>query len=130
LGSIDNRIGFRAIEYFTGGCGNRYIGGSTGNPWRDHEHAFYEQLLDNAHQHYNRGEYAALYTMSWSAAQVFAPALGSQVIYYGGFKSLWWLLGILTALTAGGYYLLYKSNKTAIETVAAEEIAALPEQLP
>jgi predicted MFS family arabinose efflux permease len=79
---------------------------------------------------YNRGEYAALYTMSWSAAQILAPAMGSQVIYYGGFKSLWWLLGILSLLTAGGYYLLYSNNKTAIETVPAEEIAGLPEQLP
>ena len=80
---------------------------------------------------YNRGEYAALYTMSWSAAQVFAPALGSQVINYGGFASLWWLLGILSALAALGYYLLYRNgNKTAIETVPAQDIAALPEQLP
>ncbi|MES2266760.1 MAG: MFS transporter [Bacteroidota bacterium] len=80
---------------------------------------------------YNRGEYAALYTMSWSAAQVFAPALGSQVINYGGFASLWWLLGILSAMAALGYYLLYKNgNKNAIETVPPEEIAALPEQLP
>jgi hypothetical protein len=46
--------------------------------------------------------------MSWSAAQILAPAMGSQVIYYGGFKSLWWLLGILSLLTAGGYYLLYQ----------------------
>jgi predicted MFS family arabinose efflux permease len=78
---------------------------------------------------YNRGEYAALYTMSWSAAQILAPAMGSQVIYYGGFRSLWWLLGILSLLTAAGYYLLYHNNKSPIETVAAEEIAALPEQL-
>ncbi|MDB5126118.1 MFS transporter [Mucilaginibacter sp.] len=78
---------------------------------------------------YNRGEYAALYTMSWSAAQILAPAIGSQVIYYGGFKSLWWLLGVLSLLTAGGYYLLYNNNKNPIETVAAEDIAALPEQL-
>jgi hypothetical protein len=56
--------------------------------------------------------------------------MGSQVIYYGGFRSLWWLLGILSLLTAGGYYLLYHNNKTAIETVAAEDIAGLPEQLP
>jgi predicted MFS family arabinose efflux permease len=80
---------------------------------------------------YNRGEYAALYTISWSVAQVLAPALGSQVINYGGFASLWWLLGILSALTAGGYYLLYHSNnKTAIETVSTEQIATLPQQLP
>jgi MFS family permease len=57
---------------------------------------------------YNRGEYAALYTMSWSAAQILAPALGSQVIYYGGFKLLWWILGCLSMITACGYLLLYK----------------------
>ncbi|MFA6085812.1 MFS transporter [Mucilaginibacter sp.] len=80
---------------------------------------------------YNRGEYAALYTMSWSAAQILAPAMGSQVINYGGFRSLWWLLGILSLLTAAGYYLLYhNNNKSIIETVTAEEIAGLPEQLP
>jgi len=32
----------------------------------------------------NRGEYAALYTMAWSTAQVLAPTLGSQLILYGG----------------------------------------------
>jgi predicted MFS family arabinose efflux permease len=78
---------------------------------------------------YNRGEYAALYTMSWSAAQVFAPALGSQVIYHGGFKLLWWLLGVLCLLTAAGYYLLYQNNKTTIESVPANDMAALPEQI-
>jgi predicted MFS family arabinose efflux permease len=78
---------------------------------------------------YNRGEYAALYTMSWSAAQVFAPALGSQVIYHGGFKLLWWLLGVLCLLTATGYYLLYQNNKTAIENVSADDMAELPEQM-
>lgn len=78
---------------------------------------------------FNRGEYAALYTMSWSAAQVFAPALGSQVIYHGGFKLLWWLLGVLCLLTAAGYYLLYQNNKTAIENVSADDMGELPEQM-
>lgn len=60
---------------------------------------------------YNRGQYAALYTMSWSAAQILAPALGSQVIAYGGFNLLWWLLGVLSFATAAGYFVLYKSEK-------------------
>lgn len=62
---------------------------------------------------HNRGQYAALYTMSWSAAQVVAPALGSQVIFYSGFNLLWWLLGALSMATAAGYLWLYKSEDTA-----------------
>lgn len=60
---------------------------------------------------YNRGQYAALYTMSWSAAQILAPALGSQVIARGGFGLLWWVLGVLSFLAAAGYLLLYKNTK-------------------
>ncbi|HVW97467.1 MAG TPA: MFS transporter [Mucilaginibacter sp.] len=57
---------------------------------------------------YNRGEYAALYTMSWSAAQVCAPLLGGIMIAYGGFGLLWWTLCGLSAIAALGYYGLYK----------------------
>ncbi|MDB5017806.1 MAG: transporter [Mucilaginibacter sp.] len=59
---------------------------------------------------YNRGEYAALYTMSWSAAQVFAPFIGGEVIAYGGFNLLWWLLGALSVIAAAGYLFLYKAT--------------------
>ena len=57
---------------------------------------------------YNRGEYAALYTMSWSAAQVVAPLTGGLIIAFGGFNLLWWALCGLSVVAAGGYYLLYK----------------------
>ncbi|HTD99859.1 MAG TPA: MFS transporter [Mucilaginibacter sp.] len=56
----------------------------------------------------NRGQYAALYTMSWSAAQIIAPSVGSEVIHYGGFRLLWWVLGGVCLLSAIGYRLLYK----------------------
>lgn len=65
---------------------------------------------------YNRGQYAALYTMSWSAAQVLAPAFGSQVIYHAGFNLLWWLLGGLSFVTAAGYLLLYKNEPVKQQT--------------
>jgi predicted MFS family arabinose efflux permease len=58
---------------------------------------------------YNRGEYAALYTMSWSTAQIFAPFIGGEVIAYGGFYLLWWLLAGLSAIAAVGYMLLYRA---------------------
>ncbi|MDP9078468.1 MAG: MFS transporter [Bacteroidota bacterium] len=57
---------------------------------------------------YNRGEYAALYTMSWSAAQVIAPVTGGAIIAFGGFDLLWWALCGLSVVAAGGYYLLYR----------------------
>ena len=57
---------------------------------------------------YNRGEYAALYSMSWSAAQVFAPFIGSIVISYGGFYMLWWALAGLSLVSGIGYFFLYR----------------------
>jgi len=57
---------------------------------------------------HNRGEYAALYSMSWSAAQIVAPFFGSNVIAYGGFNLLWWMLGGISLAASVGYYYLYK----------------------
>jgi len=58
---------------------------------------------------YNRGEYAALYTMSWSAAQICAPVLGGVIIAYGGFSLLWWALFGLSVVAGAGYYWLYRA---------------------
>ncbi|MDB5004953.1 MAG: transporter [Mucilaginibacter sp.] len=58
----------------------------------------------------NRGEYAALYSMSWSAAQIIAPFLGSNVIFYGGFNLLWWILGAVSIISSLGYWWLYKGT--------------------
>jgi predicted MFS family arabinose efflux permease len=41
----------------------------------------------------NRGQYAALYTMSWSAAQTVGPMLGAQIAQGAGFQVLWWVVG-------------------------------------
>lgn len=57
---------------------------------------------------HNRGEYAALYSMSWSAAQIVAPFFGSNVIAYGGFNLLWWIFGAISFVGAIGYYYLYR----------------------
>jgi len=57
---------------------------------------------------YNRGEYAALYTMSWSAAQICAPVLGGVIIAYGGFNLLWWALCGLSLVAGVGYWILYR----------------------
>jgi predicted MFS family arabinose efflux permease len=51
----------------------------------------------------NRGQYAALYTMAWSTAQVIGSAAGTQVAYKAGFNNLWWIIGGICLLTAVGY---------------------------
>jgi predicted MFS family arabinose efflux permease len=56
----------------------------------------------------NRGQYAALYSMSWSAAQILAPLIGGFVINYGGFRMLWWGLACLCTASATGFYFLYR----------------------
>ncbi|MBL7725587.1 MAG: MFS transporter [Chitinophagaceae bacterium] len=48
----------------------------------------------------NRGEYAALYTMSWSAAQTLGPMGGAQLAEYSGFDMLWWSVGGLCIITS------------------------------
>lgn len=60
--------------------------------------------------HNNRGEYAALYSMSWSAAQIVAPIIGGIVIARGGFELLWWVLGGISLVSATGFTFLYKNN--------------------
>lgn len=48
----------------------------------------------------NRGEYAALYTMAWSAAQTLGPMGGAQVAGYWGFNVLWWVVGGVCIITS------------------------------
>ncbi len=59
----------------------------------------------------NRGEYAALYSMSWSAAQILAPTVGSLIIVGGGFALLWWILGGVCLIAAIGFSILYNYLK-------------------
>lgn len=54
----------------------------------------------------NRGQYAALFTMAWSAAQVIGSTSGTQIAHTMGFHNLWWMIGSICLLTATGYYWL------------------------
>ncbi len=49
---------------------------------------------------HNRGQYASLYTIAYSVAQILAPALGSQVVERAGFTALWWLIGLISCINA------------------------------
>lgn len=48
----------------------------------------------------NRGQYAALYTMAWSAAQTLGPMGGAQLAQHAGFTILWWTIGGLSLVAA------------------------------
>jgi predicted MFS family arabinose efflux permease len=54
----------------------------------------------------NRGQYAGLYTVAWSTAQVLGPATGSQIADRFGFTFLWWFIGGVCLLAALGFRLL------------------------
>ncbi|MDT3405495.1 MFS transporter [Mucilaginibacter terrae] len=55
----------------------------------------------------NTGQYAGLYSMAWSTAQIAAPALGSFLVDYNGYTFLWWALGVISIVSAGGFTVLY-----------------------
>jgi len=58
----------------------------------------------------NRGQYAGLYTMSWSLAQVIGSSCGALIAGSFGFFNLWMLVGFICLITAAGYYWLQKKN--------------------
>jgi len=53
-----------------------------------------------------QGEYMALYTMSYSVANIIAPFLGTQVIAAWGFHALWYLVAGLALVTWVGFWVL------------------------
>lgn len=57
---------------------------------------------------FNRGQYAAVYTMSFSAAIVLAPTFASQVATWLGFPVLWAINFFVCTFAALGYFLLKK----------------------
>jgi predicted MFS family arabinose efflux permease len=51
----------------------------------------------------NRGQYAGLYTVAWSTAQVVGPSGGAQIAQHFGFRILWWVIGGISMLAAIGF---------------------------
>ena len=58
----------------------------------------------------NRGQYAGLYTMSWSLAQVIGSSCGAIIAASFGFFNLWLVIGLICMVTAAGYLMLQKSS--------------------
>ncbi|GAO43624.1 MFS transporter [Flavihumibacter petaseus] len=51
-------------------------------------------------KNHNRGQYAALYTMAWSAAQTLGPMLAAQLAQHMGFRFTWLVIGCGAMLAA------------------------------
>ena len=54
----------------------------------------------------NRGQYAALYTMAWSAAQTLGPMGGAQLAEHFGFNILWMTVAGISFIAAYAFYRL------------------------
>lgn len=62
---------------------------------------------------HNRGEYAALYAIAWSLAQIVAPLSGSRIAASYSFATLWWMLSIVCVCTSVSILLLEQKIKSS-----------------
>lgn len=62
-----------------------------------------------------RGQYAGLYTMAWSTAQVVGSSGGSMLAEKFGFLNLWWIVACVCIITTAGFYKMYLSDKISEE---------------
>ncbi len=70
----------------------------------------------------NAGSYMALYSISYSIANIVAPLFGTQVIARWGYFSLWTLVCALALLSLAGFWLLEK--KAEPRPPAAVDVSA------
>lgn len=67
---------------------------------------FMNSYYINLSSHENRGQYAGLYTMAWSLAQVIGSSVGAIIAYNVGFFNLWFIVFFVCLIAATGYYWL------------------------
>ncbi len=51
----------------------------------------------------NRGQYAGLFSSSWSVAQIVGPLAGGLIAERAGYPALWWSLAAVCCLLVAGY---------------------------
>ncbi len=66
---------------------------------------------------YNRGDYAALYTMAWGTAQIAAPSIGGYLADTYSFTFLWWIIFIIAIVAGVGYYQLTKNKQPELSAL-------------
>jgi predicted MFS family arabinose efflux permease len=57
-----------------------------------------------------RGQYMALYTLAYAVSQIVGPFMGTQIIHRFGFNTLWVTLGVLSAVSFIGTWMLEKQE--------------------
>ncbi len=57
----------------------------------------------------NRGQYASLYSMAYAVVHVIGPTLGSQIVEWYSFATLWWVIGGMS-LVSGLCFLTMKKQ--------------------
>ena len=62
----------------------------------------------------NRGQYAALYGIAYSAAQVVGPSLGAEIAGHWGFRWCWGILVVWGLLTFWGFRWQYNSSRKSL----------------
>lgn len=60
---------------------------------------------------HNRGQFAGLYTIAWSIAQMAGPLAGSQIAEHAGFETLWWVTGSVCFLIAIAFGIMQRMMK-------------------
>jgi predicted MFS family arabinose efflux permease len=63
-------------------------------------------------QEYNRGQYAALFTVAWASAQAVGPYLGSLVVEHKGYNLLWYIIGAICLFLAMIYRAMHRKDIT------------------
>ena len=53
---------------------------------------FTNTFMNNRSGKANRGQYASLYVMAWSAASVFTPIIATNTMESFGYQALWWVM--------------------------------------
>jgi len=61
----------------------------------------------------NRGQYAGMYTIAWSIAQIAAPTLGSLIAANSGYSTLCWVLAAVCFVASTGFTFLGKRINNA-----------------
>lgn len=59
----------------------------------------------------NRGAYMGMYSLAFSISHIFSPYAGTYTIEHWGFDTLWWVTGIISVVTAIGFYFLMRRMK-------------------
>lgn len=59
---------------------------------------------------YNRGQYAALFTVAWASAQAAGPYLGALVAEHYNYNTLWFIIGVICLLLGIVYRQMHRKD--------------------